>query len=117
MREPKPVVFRADSLEKLRSFPRDVRIDIGHALTLVEQGESPFSFDHLPELGAGVMEIKASFAGDAYRAFYVARFPEAIYVLDTLQKKSKRGKSLPNEDRRRISRRFREVVAHRAGRS
>jgi phage-related protein len=114
MAAPKPVVFWADSIEKLRSFPREVRIDVGHALTLVEQGGVPPSFDHLPELGAGVMEIKTSFSGDTYRAFYVARFPEAIYVLDTLQKKSKRGKSLPREDRRRIAQRYRDVMAHRA---
>lgn len=111
--EPKACVFWADTLERIRSFPRDVRIDFGHALTLVEQGGVPARFDHLSELGSGVMEIKSNHDRETYRAFYVAKFPEAVYVLDAIHKKSKRGKALPRADKERVRRRYRDVLAHR----
>ena len=60
------------------------------------------------------MEVKASHDKETYRAFYVAKFPEAVYVLDVIHKKSKKGKSLPKSDKDRIRRRYKEVVAYRA---
>lgn len=110
----KESIFWADSKDRLRSFPRDVRVDLGHMLTLVEQGRTPFHFDHVPDLGAGVMEVKVSHDKETYRAFYVAKFPEAIYVLDIVHKKSKKGISLPKIDKDRVRSRYKEVVAYRS---
>ena len=39
-------------------------------------------------VGAGVYEIRARTNDGAYRAFYVAKFEEAVYVLHAFQKKT-----------------------------
>ena len=58
-------------------------------LDRVQRGKDPFNFNSLRGMGSGVMEIKADHAGDTYRAVYVAKFEEAVYVLDAFQKKSR----------------------------
>ena len=107
-------IFWADSKACIRSFPRPARVDIGHALTLVEQGKPPPRFAHVPELGSGIMELKVDHARETYHVFYVAKFPEAIYILDALHKKSKHGKRLPEQDKSRIRRRYGELLHYRA---
>ncbi|HZZ62966.1 MAG TPA: type II toxin-antitoxin system RelE/ParE family toxin [Roseiarcus sp.] len=42
-------------------------------------------------LGSGVFEIIENHAGNIYRAVYVVRFPEVVYVLHAFQKKSPKG--------------------------
>ena len=76
-----------DSLARLRVAPRDVRSGAGYQLDLVQRGEVPADFKPMPDVGAGVMEIRVH--GDSeYRVFYVARFEEAIYVLHCFVKKT-----------------------------
>ena len=41
------------------------------------------------EIAAGVVEIRVRVAG-AYRLMYVAKFPEAVYVLHAFQKKTRK---------------------------
>ncbi len=43
----------------------------------------------MTQLGAGVNEIRVR-RGGAYRVLYVAKFPEAVYVLHAFQKKSQK---------------------------
>jgi len=42
-------------------------------------------------MGASVLEIVDDFQTDTYRAVYTVQFADAVYVLHTFQKKSKRG--------------------------
>jgi phage-related protein len=79
----------------------------------VQRGKDPFNFNSLRGMGSGVMEIKAYHAGDTYRAVYVAKFEEAVYVLDAFQKKSPSGSSLPRNVRDRIEQRYKEVKNYR----
>ena len=75
----KPIAWMGDSLARLRVAPRDVRSGAGYQLDLVQRGEVPADFKPMPDVGAGVMEIRVH--GDSeYRVFYVARFEEAVYV-------------------------------------
>lgn len=48
--------------------------------------------------GAGVFEVIANVQGNTYRAVYVARFHQAIYVLHCFQKKSPSGIRTPQHD-------------------
>lgn len=41
-------------------------------------------------IGHGVMEIRIRDISGAFRVVYVARFPEAVYVLHCFQKKSQK---------------------------
>lgn len=48
----------------------------------------PSDFKSMPGVGAGVVELRIH-SGNEYRVFYVARFPEAVYVLHCFVKKSR----------------------------
>ena len=109
----KELIWCADALDKLSALPPDVKRDFGFALRLVQRGEMPPTFEPVPTLGPGMIEIKTNSDGETYRAFYVAKFPEGIYVLDAIHKKSKRGKQLPQQDARRIRARYKDLLAER----
>lgn len=84
----KPIIWMGDSLERLRAAPSGIRADSGYQLKLVQAGDLPARFRPMPDVGAGVMEIRLSGTGE-YRVFYVARFEEAVYVLHCFDKKSR----------------------------
>ena len=70
--------------------------------------------DGLHGIGSGVAEIKISApGGDTYRVVYVAKFNEAVYVLDAFQKKSPSGSRLPKNVQNRIQRRYDDLMVAR----
>jgi phage-related protein len=83
-----PVCFLGDSLKSLRDFPDDARQDAGYQLDKVQRGGQPDDFKPMPAIGKGVEEIRVSEPGGAFRVIYVARRPEAVYVLHAFQKKT-----------------------------
>jgi hypothetical protein len=50
---------------------------------------------------------------DTYRTVYTVEFPEAVYVVDAFQKKSKRGIAPPQEDIDRIDQRIKTLRQER----
>lgn len=84
----KPVVFLGDSLNRLRSFPDDVRRDAGYQLDRVQHGLQPSDFRPMPSIGPGVEEIRMRDESGAFRVVYTTRRAEAVYVLHAFQKKS-----------------------------
>jgi phage-related protein len=88
MRIVRRVCFLGDSLKSLRDFPDDARHDVGYQLDKVQRGGQPDDFKTMPAIGKGVEEIRVSEASGAYRVIYVARRPEAVYVLHAFQKKT-----------------------------
>lgn len=94
--ELKPVRWIGTSLRDLRSFPREVRIDIGHALFTAQEGKTDPAAKPLKGFGgASVLEIVTSHQGNAWRAVYTVRFQDAIYVLHVFEKKSTKGIATP----------------------
>jgi phage-related protein/predicted XRE-type DNA-binding protein len=84
--------------EDLRSFPDEVRSEIGygHALYVAQLGEKhPDAKPFRGFGGAGVLEVVAAFDGDTDRAVYTVKFENAIYVLHVFQKKAKKGIATP----------------------
>lgn len=112
----KPLYWCRSSKKDYDEFPEEVQDEAGYNLDRVQHGKAPLSFNSLRGVGSGVMEIKAGHAGDTYRAVYVAKFEEAVYVLDCFQKKSPSGKRLPRNVRNRIEQRYRDVKTHRPAR-
>jgi len=95
----KPVRWIGSSLTDLKSFPEQVRSDVGFALYAAQNGEMDPSAKPMKGFGgAGVMEIVASFFGDTWRAIYTVRFQGVIYVLHAFQKKSKSGRTTPKKE-------------------
>ncbi len=92
----KPVRWVGTSLTDLRFFPRPVRIEIGHALFTAQEGRTDPAAKSLRGFGgASVLEIAVAHHGNAWRAVYTVRFPDAIYVLHVFQKKSTKGIATP----------------------
>jgi phage-related protein len=86
----KPIDFRGSSLHDLRRFPVVARQKIGDQLRVVQTGERPTPkyVKTMQDVGAGVSEIRVSEDGGIFRAVYVAKFADAVYVLHCFQKKT-----------------------------
>lgn len=108
--EVKPIRWIGTSLRDLRSFPRAVRSDIGHALFTAQQGRTDPAAKPLKGFGSAiVLEIVASHHGNAWRAVYTVRFQDAIYVLHVFQKKSTKGIATPAREMDLIKKRLAEA--------
>ena len=115
LRSIKPAVFVGSSRKDLRSFPRKVRHEIGQGIFEAQLGEHPAGAKPLKGFGSGVLEIRDNFDGDTYRAVYVIRFEEVLYVLHAFQKRSTKGIATPQRHLDLVRQRLREAeVIHRA---
>ncbi len=86
----KPLVFLGSSRDDLRAMPGPVRHDIGLELMRVQFGGVPADFKPIATVGTGACEIRMQDESGAYRAIYIARFENAVYVLHAFQKKSRK---------------------------
>ena len=108
--ELKPIRWIGTSLRDLRSFPRAVRVDIGHALFTAQEGKTDPAAKPLKGFGgASVLEIVSSHHGNAWRAVYTVRFQDAISVLHVFQKKSTKGIATPTREIDLIKQRLAEA--------
>lgn len=103
------VQWVGDSREQLQKFPSQVRKAIGHALYLVQTGQTPPSSKPLRGLGSGVFEIVDDYDTNAYRAVYTVKIGRSLYVLHAFQKKSKSGIATPKKEIDQIKRRLRRA--------
>lgn len=87
--EPKPVRWIGRSRDALKNFPEEARRQAGNELRLVQKGKMPTDFKHMPDVGPGALEIRIHKPNE-HRLIYVARFPEAVYVLSAFEKKTQR---------------------------
>jgi phage-related protein len=78
-----------DSLERVRSFSKTVRQQVGYELELVQHGLEPSDWKPMPTVGSGVCEVRIHGDGE-HRVIYVARFRHAIYVLHAFRKKTRK---------------------------
>jgi phage-related protein len=86
----KPVEFLGSALDDLRSFPAAARRAMGYQIDRLQHGLEPDDWKPMPSAGAGVREIRLRDASGAWRAIYLARLPDAIYVLHCFQKKTQK---------------------------
>ena len=108
--ELKLVGWMGSSRQDLRSFPQQVRSDIGKALYAAQQGETDPAAKPLKGFGgARVMEIVDRHDTNTYRAVYTAQFAGMIYVLHAFQKKSTKGIATPRKEMDLIRRRLVEA--------
>jgi phage-related protein len=106
----KPIMWVGTSLKDLRSSPRAVRLDVGHALFAAQEGRMDPTAKPLKGFGgASVLEIVASHQRSAWRVVYTVRFADAIYVLHVFQKKSTQGIKTPVQEIDLVKRRLVEA--------
>jgi phage-related protein len=107
---PKPLIWVASSRRDIKSFPKQVRSDIGQALYTAQMGETDPAAKPLQGFGgARVMEIIDRYDTNTYRCVYTVQFANVIYVLHAFQKKSKSGIATPQKDIDLIRRRLAEA--------
>ena len=106
----KVVRWIGSSLRDLRTFPDEVRREIGQALFTAQQGGRDPGAKPLKGFGgASVVEIVVAHQGGAWRAVYTVRFRDAIYVLHVFQKKATQGIATPAREIATIKRRLVEA--------
>lgn len=94
----KPVHWVGSSKRDFLTFPDGVKDDMGNALGIAQFGGTAPSAKPWKGLGGGVLELVESCEGQAYRAVYTVRFPEAVYVLHAFEKKSPSGVRTARKD-------------------
>lgn len=116
MRE-KPVEWLGGSLEDVRGFPAEARREAGHDLFLVQEGELPRDWKSIQTVGPGTNEVRIrTWSGGRleHRVLYVAKFPEAVYVLHAFQKTSR---TPSRQDLDTARQRYRKMLDRREKRS
>jgi phage-related protein len=86
----KPLEFLGTSQDDIRAMPAAVRHALGIELMRVQLGGEPADFKPMPGVGAGAFELRVRESNGAFRAIYVAKFADAIYVLHAFQKRTRK---------------------------
>ena len=107
---PRPVIWLGDTRKTMRAFPKIVQQEMGGAIFIAQCGGMPDNAKPLKGLGSGIIEIVERYDTDTYRVVYVVRFKNAIYILHTFQKKSKKGIKTPKQDIDLIKKRLQQAI-------
>jgi phage-related protein len=78
-------------LKDIDKFSSQAKQLLTHALTEISIGENlaPQQFKYMPIIGMGVYELRIK-ADKQYRAFYITKFEEGIYILHAFIKKTQK---------------------------
>ncbi len=82
----KPVIWMGDSLKQVKSFPNQVRREIGSSLFDVQKGDQPYKAKPFKGVGSGIFELVTRFDGDTYRTVYAVQIGNCVYILHAFQK-------------------------------
>ncbi|SPF45651.1 conserved hypothetical protein [Syntrophobacter sp. SbD1] len=85
----KPLKFVGSSLDDLRNFPDEARRAAGFELRAVQSGLDPSDWRPIQAIGPGAQEIRIHVLGE-WRVIYVAKLRDAVYVLHSFNKKSRK---------------------------
>lgn len=85
----KKTIYLGSVQKDIAKFPEKAKQRIIAALTAVcaDVTLSPKEFKYMPAVGVGCYELRIRLDSQ-YRVFYVAKFPEAVYVLHAFMKKT-----------------------------
>jgi phage-related protein len=87
----KPLDWQGSSLRDIRNddiFTPGARRKAGQQLNQVQDGFEPDDWRPFDVAGAGTKEIRINLDDGWFRVMYIAKFPEAVYVLHCFKKKS-----------------------------
>lgn len=83
--------FEGNSLEVLSSFPDEVKRSLGFSLRQLQIGREPTSQTRsMNSIGSGVNELKEADERAWYRAIYLSKVGNTIYVLHCFEKDSRK---------------------------
>lgn len=107
------IIWVGDSKRQILAFPKEVRIQIGYALSEAQHGRKAATAKPLKGLAPGVLEIIADHDSNTYRAIYAVKLGDALYVLHAFQKKSRKGAKTPKREIDLIRQRLKVLLAKR----
>ena len=107
----KPLHWVGSARRDLLAMPAAVIREIGLALSVAQFGGRHPHVKHWKGLGSGVLEFAREFEGNAFRAIYITRFAQAVYVLHCFQKKSPQGRRTAKTGIALITQRLKAVGA------
>lgn len=85
------ISWEGDSLDVLKSWPRDIQRDFGLSLLKLQEGERPtLPTRPMQSIAQGVFELKAADDAAWYRVIYLSRIEDTIYVLDSFTKNTRK---------------------------
>ena len=83
----KALFWLGSSRTDVRAFPSDARRAAGYQFRRVQKGLDPNDWKPISSVGASVREIRIR-TGREHRVLYIAKFPEAVYVLHAFEKRT-----------------------------
>jgi phage-related protein len=86
----KAAIFHPAAIPAIRSFPEDVRRELGKAIFDLQKGETlsmPVS-QPMPSVAPGVPELRIRDRGGIYGTFYYARLSRGVLVVHAFVKKT-----------------------------
>jgi phage-related protein len=86
----KSLEFVGNAREELLSFPREIYREIGFQLDRLQMGKPADDVKPMTTIGAGVFELRVRDASGAYRAIYVTKYLDTVFVLHCFQKKTQK---------------------------
>ena len=84
----KSIEFRGTALDDLRGFPQSAMREAGYQLDKVQSGLPPDDAKAMPNIGAGVLELRIWDEAGTFRVVYIAKLVDTVYVLHCFQKKT-----------------------------
>jgi phage-related protein len=85
----KRIEWIRNSRRSLKAFPYEARYQAGSELLLIQESKQATDWKPIPSVGSGAIEIRIHVPHE-HRVIYVAKFPEAIYVLNCFEKKTRK---------------------------
>jgi phage-related protein len=109
----KPINWRGSSLRDIKDddiFTPLARKEAGHQLSQIQAGLDPDDWKPFDVVGAGTKEIRINLGDGWFRVMYVAKFPEAVYMLHCFKKKTS---STSSRDKNTTAARYKAVLQER----
>src|SRR5271156_3471549 len=117
---PAELHFEGGSLEVLSGFPDEVKRALGFSLRQLQIGREPTSQTRsMSSIGAGVYELKEADERAWYRAIYLSKVGNTIYVLHCFEKESRktdrRDIEIARQRLKQVNQRLQEQRTHEKG--
>lgn len=84
----KEVEWEGNSLDVIKEWPVDIRINIGGDIRRLQNGERPLDWKPFPGLVENAFELRDKDEQGLYRAIYVTIYKDKVYILHCFKKTS-----------------------------
>jgi phage-related protein len=107
----KKVKWAPGAHKAIMELPEAVRREFGHELFMVQKGEQPENASPFEgSSGTNIMKLVERYDKNTYRCVYSAKLETGVYVLHAYMKKSKEGKSTPQQVIELVEERYKAAV-------